>query len=143
MRLVVGLTGTIASGKEEVASLLAEEGYARFSLSDRVKDEAARRGFARPSREDLQAIGNEVRITSGASVWAEQTLALVESTAAAQAVVDGFRNPHEIAYFRQRTRFFLVAVDAPVDIRLKRLLERRRPGDVSSQEEFARLDAKD
>src|SRR5256885_15563545 len=58
---VIGLTGTIASGKEEVASLLAAAGFESFSLSDRVREEAAQQGFQPPSRTDLQRIGNALR----------------------------------------------------------------------------------
>ena len=139
----VGLTGTIASGKEEVATLFVEAGFAFFSLSDRVKEEAALRGFQRPSRADLQRIGNELRGTFGPAVWAERTYEKIIDAAVRDAVVDGFRNPAEVAHFQQRARFCLVAVDASIEVRFKRLLERGRPGDPTTLAEFSQIDARD
>ena len=36
---VIGLTGTNAAGKGEVANYLKNQGYAYFSLSDAIRDE--------------------------------------------------------------------------------------------------------
>jgi len=141
--LTIGLTGTIASGKEAVASLLGEAGYAYFSLSDRVREEATRQGLQTPSRADLQRIGNEIRHSEGPAAWAKRTLEKIESARVGKAVVDGFRNPHEVAYFRQCAQFYLVAVDAPSAVRFKRFLERQRPGDPRTLAEFLEVDARD
>ena len=141
--LAIGLTGSIASGKEAVASMLIEAGFVYFSLSDRVREEAGRCGFQPPSRRDLQHIGNELRGKFGPTVLAQRTLEKIDAAGVAEVVVDGFRNPHEVECFRQRTRFYLVAVDAPTTTRFERLLERRRPGDPETLPEFLELDARD
>lgn len=143
LTIAVGLTGTIASGKEAVAAMFVEAGFAYFSLSDRVKEEAARQGLLPPSRADLQSIGNELRGHFGPAVWAARTYEKIVTAGVREAVVDGFRNPAEVAYFHDRTNFRLVAVDAPTDVRFTRQLERRRPGDPGTWAEFLRLDDRD
>jgi dephospho-CoA kinase len=96
-----------------------------------------------PSWADLQIIGNELRGRFGPAVWAQRTLDKIRAAGATEAVVDGFRNPHEVAYFRSQSHFYLVAVNAPTEVRLRRLLERRRPGDPTTLDDFLRVDAKD
>jgi dephospho-CoA kinase len=141
--LTIGLVGSIASGKGEVASLLREVGFAYFSLSDRVREEAARRGLQPPSREDLQQIGNELRSTVGPAVWAQRMLEKAEAAGAVEAVIDGIRNPHEVRYLQQHTRWHFISVDAPADVRFKRMQERQRPGDPETLEAFLQVDARD
>jgi dephospho-CoA kinase len=43
MRKVIGLTGTIASGKGTLAEFLKGKGYSYFSLSDILREEATKR----------------------------------------------------------------------------------------------------
>ena len=140
---MVGLTGTIGAGKGAVASLLVEVGFAYFSLSDRVREEAARHGVQPPSREDLQRIGNEARSTFGPAIWAQRTLEKIDTAKVAKVVIDGIRNPHEARYLQQHARLHLVGVDAPPEVRFKRIRERQRPGDPATLEAFLRIDARD
>ena len=56
--MIVGLTGTKASGKGEVAEILKKRGFAYSSTSDRVREEAVARGLINYTIKDLQYIGN-------------------------------------------------------------------------------------
>jgi dephospho-CoA kinase len=141
--LIAGLTGTIASGKGAVAALLTEAGFSYFSLSDRVREEASNRGFQAASREELQRIGNELRHSFGPAVWAQRTLQKLETANVREAVVDGIRNPHEAMYLGLHSRLYLIAVDAPADVRFQRIRERHRAGDPETLEDFLRIDARD
>jgi dephospho-CoA kinase len=60
-----------------------------------------------------------------------------------EAAIDGIRNPYEIRYLQENTQFYLVAVDAPAEVRFERMRERRRSGDPENLEEFVRVDARD
>jgi dephospho-CoA kinase len=141
--LLIGLTGTIGAGKGAVALFLMEAGFAYFSLSDQVREEAAKRGLQSPSREQLQRIGNELRNTFGPAVWAQRTLEKVEAANVHQAVVDGIRNPYEARYLQQQGHLYLVAVDAPADLRFKRIRGRQRQGDPETLKAFLSVDARD
>ncbi len=142
-KAAIGLTGTIACGKEAVASLLVEVGLIYFSLSDAVREEASRCGLSKPSRSDLQDLGNDLRRAYGREVLAQRTLARVRDSRAEHAVIDGIRNLYEIDSFRRNTCFLLVAVDAPLEIRFSRLRERQRPGDPETYEDFIEADSRD
>ncbi len=129
---MIGLTGPNASGKGEVARHLKSRGFGVHSLSDVVRDEAARRGLP-PEREHLIEIGNALRREAGAGGLAERTLARLED----RAVVDSIRNPAEVGVLRDALpRFVLFGVRAPHETRFKRSLSRARPGDPITPEAF-------
>ncbi len=140
--VVVGLTGTIACGKEVVGASLQRHGFTAFSLSDAVRDEARRRA-PDDSRRALQDIGNELREREGADVWARRTLQKLMGAGVQRAVVDGIRNPMEAELFKAETRFFLIGVDASQETRFKRLSARARPGDSQTWGDFLQADSRD
>ena len=129
--LVLGLTGPNASGKGEVASYLSHRGFAIHSLSDIVREEAARQGHP-PEREHLIRIGNELRAAGGAGVLAERLL----SRLGERDAVDSIRNPMEVEVLRRLPHFQLIGVRASIETRFRRSLDRARPGDPLTVEEF-------
>jgi len=138
VNLVLGLTGPNAAGKGEVASHLERRGFVVHSLSDVVREEAARQGLP-PEREHLIRIGNELRESGGAGVLAERILPRLGG----RAVVDSIRNPAEVAVLRTLPRFVLIGVGAPVEVRFRRALERARPGDPRTLAAFRAREAQE
>ena len=135
---LIGLTGPNASGKGEVAALLATRGYALHSLSDIVRDEASRRGLTH-AREDLIRVGNDLRAEGGAGALAERMLSRLRG----RDVVDSIRNPGEVAVLRRVPGFLLLGVDAPPEVRFARARTRGRVGDGETAEEFRRREEKE
>jgi dephospho-CoA kinase len=131
-RRLVGLTGTNAAGKGEIAAYLASKGYDVFSLSDVIREHLRRRGLE-DSRDNLIAAGNALRRRYGADVLAKRVLKKVRG----DAVIDSIRNGGEVAYFRRQPGFVLVAVDAPVALRFERARRRGRAESASTVEAFA------
>ena len=123
--MIVGLTGPNATGKGVVADFLRERGYAYFSLSDIVR-EAARAAGRDVGRETLIEFGQKLRREEGPVALAARTLPRLP----ARAVVDSIRGPAEVEALRGRPDFRLLGVDAPVEVRWRRALERGREGDV-------------
>jgi dephospho-CoA kinase len=136
--LVLGLTGSNAAGKGEVAAHLRELGFAVHSLSDVVRDEATARGLE-PKREHLIRIGNELRLRFGAGALAERILPRIGR----RDVIDSIRNPAEVEVLRRIPCFVLVGVSAPAELRFRRSLERARPGDPATLDEFRRREAQE
>ena len=129
--MIIGLTGTNASGKGTVADLLAKKGFKIHSLSDLLREELLKLGLY-PTREVLIRHGNRLRREGGEGVLAEKVLVRLEG----RDVVDSIRNPGEIDVLRRLPAFTLIAVDAPVDLRFARSVRRGRKGDGLSLEEF-------
>lgn len=142
--IVVGFTGEIAAGKGVGTNLLVTElGFRYFSLSDRVREAATRRGLTAPTREALQDIGDEYRRTFGGGVWAKETTAEAFVADIQKVVIDGIRNPAEIELLRRHPCFFLVGVTAPREERFSRMLARGKSSDPKTWEDFLVMDARD
>jgi len=131
--MILGLTGKNAAGKGEVARVLVEGGFEYFSLSDEIRAELRKAGVE-PSREAMIAEGRRLRSEFGLDVLARRVA--TRFTFGANQVVDSIRNPEEVKYLRTCNDFFLVAVDAPPEVRFARAQGRARPGDPVDQRGF-------
>lgn len=137
--MIIGLTGRIASGKSMVADLLKKKGFDYIAISMVVREEAARRGIE-ITRKNLQDLGNEIRKKEGAGAWTKRIVQIIKGK---DYVVDGIRNPGEIAELRKLKDFVLVSVDAPGDIRCARVLQRAKPSDPTTKQGFLEMDKRD
>ena len=140
--MIIGLTGPIAAGKDTVAKYLVEMlGYRVVSLGEIVKEEVERRGLPL-KREYFQLVGNELRQKHHAGILAELALKKLNSK---NGIINGIRNPFEVEYLRKELGkdFLLIAVDAPRELRFKRILERGRSVDPKTFEEFVKQDEKE
>lgn len=140
----MGLTGKNASGKGEVASYLKTKGFAYYSLSDELREEATKRSLEH-SRENLISLGNELREQNGPGYLAKKINEKIKSKKGKNAnfVVDSIRSPYEAKELLKNKDFLLIGIDAPVEIRFERLLERGRAGDSKTPEEFKKHEEKE
>lgn len=140
--MIVGLTGSFASGKGVVGDFLKEKGFVYLSLSDELRELCNKRGLE-VTRENLQNLGNEMREKEGSGFLAKLVVKKIKENNYANVVVDGIRNPGEILELRGLDNFVLVAVDASREIRFKRVVERNREKDPKTWEEFLVIDNRD
>ena len=138
--MIFGLTGRNASGKGEAAAFLKTKGFYYFSLSDVVREEAARQGLDL-TRENLILTGRRLRAEKGTGFLAEKILERLEPDK--NYVVDSFRHPDEVAVFRGQPQFRLIAVQAPPELRFERIRARNRESDPTSLSEFRELEARE
>ncbi len=131
-RRLIGLTGTNGAGKGEVAAILAKKGYAYFSLSDEIREELRKKG-KEPTRDNLIAQGNALRKRYGADILARRVMRKIK---AKKAVIDSIRTSEEVTFFRKQPGFLLLAIDAPVELRYKRIKKRGRAESASTLAEF-------
>lgn len=129
---LIGLTGTNGAGKGEVAAYLMKKGYEYFSLSDLIRDELKKKRNE-ITRDNMIATGNALRKRYGADILARRVMKKVK---AKKAVIDSVRNSREVAFLRKQKGFLLVAVDAPVELRSKRVKKRGRLESALTLEEF-------
>ncbi|MDP8230109.1 MAG: AAA family ATPase [Candidatus Gorgyraea atricola] len=138
--MIIGLTGPNASGKGEAARYIESKGFVYHSLSDILRDEAKRLSIE-PLRENLIKLGNKLRRKNKASFLAEET---IKKLAPAQNhIVDSIRNPAEVEALKRLDDFILVGVNAPVEMRFKRGIDRKRPGDAQTLDDFIEKEKKE
>lgn len=143
---LIGIVGPFASGKGVVTDYLIKKyGYTSFSLSTIVHNEAKKKGIVNYDRAILQNIGNDLRKKEGDGVLAKRAILDLKKSKKQlnKIVIEGVRNPGEIAYLRTIPGFTLIAVDASAEIRFQRILKRKKPWDPMDWETFKKLDERD
>ncbi len=134
--MIVGLTGTFAAGKGSVAEYLIGKGFQYYSLSDELRLLVREKG-AMPTRDNLIKAGNALRKKHGNGFLAELVIKRLRGAPSIQnSIVDSIRNPGEIAVLKELKDFYMVAVDAPVDIRYERARKRASARDPKRFSEF-------
>jgi len=136
--MIIGLTGKNAAGKGELAKHLQSKGFAYFSLSDALRDEATKLNLDN-SRETLIKLGNELREKFGHGILVQrinEKISLFKKKGKSDFVVDSIRNPGEVEELRKNKDFLFIGVHTDTDIRFKRLLKRGRLGDAQTLEKF-------
>ena len=145
MVIYIGLSGTILAGKGVVREFLTKKYNAySFSLSDMLREEADERGIE-TTRQVLTDIADELRLKKGNGVLAEMALEKISKMKQHNdvVVIDSIRNPGEVEMLRTalKRHFFLIFVDAPIELRYQRSLERKREGEGGNT--FLEFEAKD
>ena len=140
MGIILGVTGTLSSGKDEFSRYLRKKGFTHISLADLLKEELVNRNVEF-SRDSLRSVGNELRENRGLGVLAQMALDLMNPDG--DYVVTSIRNPDEIKVFRTVPNFFLVELDAPVKVRFERALLRNREEEKRSLVEFIENEEKE
>jgi len=136
---IVGLTGPIAGGKGVVAEFLRKKGFFYSSTSDRVREEARKKGVE-ITRENLQKIADDLRRKFGPEALAKRTWEIIKNQSSTQAVIDSIRGEAEVDYLKGRPNFHLIGVTAPRRLRYQRVISRQRESDPMKWEEFSRID---
>jgi len=138
--MLIGLCGKNAAGKTSAAEYLQKKGFYYRSLSDAVREEAKNRSLE-DSRENLIAVGNDLRKKFGPGILADRVLMSIDKDK--NYVIDSIRNPSEVAALKKRSDFFLFYIEANDEIRFKRTQSRARPGDPKTVQEFKKLEDKE
>ena len=137
--MIIGLTGKNAAGKGEVAGYLKSKGFIYYSLSDIIREEATKRNLEH-SRDNLIKIGNELRQNFAPSYLAQQINLKIKDNLKDNPkqnfAVDSIRSPFEARELMKNKDFILIGIDASLELRFKRLLERNRLGDAKTLEDF-------
>ena len=130
--MIIAITGTNCSGKETVANYLVKKGYEHFSLSDIIREELTKKGVNH-SRKNLFNMGNELRRKFGNNILALRALKRIKNP---NTVISSIRHPSEIAELKKQKNIFLIAIDAPIELRFARSLKRAKPGEEKTFEAF-------
>ncbi len=134
--MIIGLTGTIASGKSTVAEILKKKGFEHFTYSDILRIEAKKRGIEQ-MRENLQKLGTEIKQQKGNGILSKLIL---ENAKSKNVIADGIRTVDEIIELKKAKNSIVIGIDAPQKMRFERLMSRARSGDPMTFEKFVEID---
>lgn len=139
--MIIGLTGRIAAGKETLTNFLREKGFVYLETSKLLNEILIKRGIE-ITRTNQQNLGDELRKNHGPGALMKMFLEKISPEK--DYIIDSLRNPHEAEFLKNcGIKFFLIAVDAPREIRFERIIKRGKPSDPKTWEEFLVTDNRD
>jgi dephospho-CoA kinase len=118
--IVIGITGTLGAGKGTVVEyLVKEKGFIHFSVRGYLSEIIKNRGLE-VNRDTLTMTANKLRMNNSPSYIIEQLyLKAIESNK--NCIIESIRTLGEVEALRAKPSFFLIAVDADIQIRFNRI----------------------
>lgn len=138
--MIIGLTGPICAGKDEVGRLLEEKGFIRLSLVEELREEARKRGIEL-TRKNLQDLGDLLRQQEGMDVLARKVMSKI--VPGKRYTIESIRNPGEVTALKELEGFMLCCITASDFTRFTRMVQRGREQDPQTFEEFLAIEARD
>jgi len=124
--MIIGISGTFGAGKDLVAKYLERKGFEHFSTSDILRQLTLERG-RKPERENYRITANELKNEQGGECLAKKA---VSQRTKENVIISGIRRAEEIDYLKnQKEKFIMLFIDAPLEVRHARLVERQREGE--------------
>lgn len=130
--MIIGITGTIGSGKGIIAARLEAKGFQHLSVSEFLAEQAIIRKVP-PTRMARRKIGNEYR-AKGPNALMEAILSH-SNLSKENIVLESLHTVSEVMYVKGLGGF-VISVDAPLPERWKRIVAERSEKDSDSYEEF-------
>jgi dephospho-CoA kinase len=128
-KLVIGLAGMPGSGKSLVVETARELGYAVVAMGDVVRQETLKCGLEL-TPQNVGKVMLQLRAEGGNYVISQKCIPKIEEQTSPKVFVDGLRSLFEADIFREHfTKFTLMAVHAPPEVRFNRLSIRGRSDD--------------
>ncbi len=131
--MIIGIAGTIGSGKDTIAEYLVKKGFYYFSLSDEIREILKEKNIPE-TIENLVKMGNKLRKKFGPSYLAK----VVKKKLKRPAVITSIRNVNEIKSFKKLNDFFLIGITANRKIRFKRIKKRNSKRDKLTYQNFVK-----
>lgn len=137
--LIIGITGTLGSGKGMVVDYLVnEKGFLHFSARKFLIQKMKQKDME-INLTNMTLLGNELRVLHSPSYIADSLFKEAIKTGK-DCVIESLRTPGEIESLRIRGKFILIAVDAPAKLRYKRIVERGGEGDIESIKNLMKIE---
>ena len=142
---VIGTVGLAGSGKGEFATVAEDLDVPVVTMGDVIREACRDRGL--DPAEHHGRIAQQLREEDGPTAIADASLPHVEAALsdADTVLVDGIRSDVEVEVFRERfgEAFVLVSIEAPFEVRQRRLGERGRDEVDGDRERLAARDERE
>ena len=139
--MILGLTGTLGAGKSTLALFLQEKGFSHLVMSDVLREELKKQN-KEENRDNLLAVGNELRKKYGEGVLVERLITKAKNEKKRNMIIDGIRSLGEVEALKNH-KGKLIAIDSSLEVRYKRIKKRGSSKDNISFETFKAQEAKE
>lgn len=137
-RIILGIAGPKLAGKGTAVEYLnTTQGFVNFTMSDILVDVLARLG-KNNSRVNIIALVGALRDAFGENILAKVLCEDIEKSDKQRIIIDGIRMNSEVDMFQELPGFKLMYMDAPLEDRYERAINRGEKAGESemSFEEF-------
>lgn len=133
--MIIGITGTLGSGKGTVVKYLVEHyGFVHQSARTFIVEELNHRGLP-PIRDNMSWVADDLRRIHHPGYIVEQLYERAKSSGK-DAVIESIHTLGEIANLREKGKFILLGVDAELSKRYERITLRGSTTDLVTYEKF-------
>ena len=133
--MLIGITGTDGAGKGAVVNYLTKEKHFTHYSSRKLILEHIRANNLPTTRNQMRLTANQLRKKYGNAFVIEQSYKKAEKDGAVNVVIESLRAVAEGEYLKNNGGV-LIAVDAAVNVRYKRVQNRRSESDAVTFTEF-------
>jgi len=140
--ILIGITGTNGAGKGAIVDFLVKQkGFIHLSVRQYLSNVLIEQKKI-INRDTLFNLANSLRNKYGNDYIIRK---LYEKACAENrnAVIESIRNPGEISFLKSKGNFFLIAVDADINIRYQRIVLRASETDNISFEDFVKTEQRE
>lgn len=132
---IIGITGTLGAGKGTIVEYLIEKkDFIHYSVRQFLTEEINRQQLPL-NRDSMVLVANNLR-KQHHPAYIIDTLYQQAEKINKNAIIESIRTPAEVISLREKSDFYLLAVDADPQIRYNRIIERNSETDHVSFEEF-------
>lgn len=137
-KIIIGLVGYPASGKDTAALWLSEQhNFKHVSTGDMIREFVRENDLGEPTRELLQKTANELRSIHGAGFFAGE--AIRKNKNQGKLIVSGIRTIGEVNEIKNLDGI-IIAVDVPQRVRFERAQSRASARDNRDFEAFKAIE---
>lgn len=141
---VIGIIGTIASGKDTVSNYLVKcYGFKKIVMSNFLRAEARKRKI-KCTRENLRKLQEKLRRDFGEDYLINKAIQEIKNKdhlVMKNIVIDGLRTTTDVQLAKKELKAKIIAIDAEPFIRYMRQKKRHRTGFAKTYEQFLHEEA--
>lgn len=128
-KIIIGVAGEVASGKDTVGQYIAEKYQAQALRFSQVLRDILDRMHLEQSQENMGKLSMHLRKAFGEDILSKGLIAEAEKSDSELIVVDGVRRFPDIIQMQASERFYFIYVEASPEKRYERLIMRHNNSD--------------
>lgn len=139
-RIIIGVTGTMTSGKGALQYFLVNRGFTYIRNTAPILEEGLKNKIDMKDRENWLKILVDLRKKNGMEVLAQEAeKEMDQNDESDRFVVCPIRHPADIKYLKKKYNALIIFIDAPFDMRYRRTLIKEL-GSGLTKEDFKKKD---
>ncbi len=133
--LIIGITGTLGAGKGTIVDYLVQHhNFTHYSVRSYLTEKLIEQNRS-VNRDEFVNLANQLRKDYSPSYIAEELYKQAKEDGG-KAIIESLRTPGEVESLKEKSLFYLFAVDADVKTRYYRVTQRASSTDSISLEKF-------